>query len=237
MSMNKRTFFSGIFENALEWYDFTAYAFFAPVLAKLFFPSNDPYVSLLITFSVFALGFMVRPLGGLLFGFISDRLGRRIALIVSIVAMSFPTLILGILPTYATIGIIAPLTLTLLRVIQGAAVSGELCTSATYLIEHAGQHRRGFAGSFVMCSAFFGMTVASALATLITHVTDTQQLLLWGWRLPFILGGLIGLLGLIIRLGAVESPAFKEAEISGTKQTTTSILKDLGHILKDSFYG
>jgi proline/betaine transport protein TphA len=235
MALSKRTFFSGVFGNALEWYDFTAYAFFAPVLAELFFPSHDPYVSLLLTFSVFALGFFVRPLGGLLFGFISDHFGRRTALIISIVAMSFPTLLLGLLPTYAVIGFMAPLILTLLRVVQGAAVSGELCTSATYLIEHAGQKRRGLAGSFVMCSAFLGMAVSSAFATIITHFTNPQQLSSWGWRLPFLIGGVIGLIGLVIRLGSVETPAYQEAAAAGGPQKIDSIFKDLKHILSDYY--
>jgi MFS family permease len=234
MAISKRTFFAGVFGNALEWYDFTAYAFFAPVLAKLFFPTDDPYVSLLITFSVFALGFLVRPLGGLLFGFISDRFGRRKALIISIIAMSFPTLFLGVLPTYATIGILAPLILTILRVVQGAAVSGEMCTSATYLIEHAGERRRGLAGSFVMCSAFLGMTVSSAMATLITHITNPQQLLVWGWRLPFIVGGVIGVGGLIIRLGSMETPAFQEAAASKDQETAVSVLTHLRYIFTHS---
>lgn len=230
--ISKRTFIAGVFGNALEWYDFTAYAFFAPIIAKLFFPTEDSSLSLLLTFSVFAVGFLMRPFGGLFFGLIGDRLGRRKALIVSIICMSFPTLLLGLLPTYTSIGIFAPLILTILRIVQGAAVSGELSTSATYLVEHAGQSKRGFAGSLVMCSAFIGITTSSAIATLILHSFNAQEISGWVWRLPFIAGGMIGLVGLILRLKSEETKLFKETKTTSEQESATSILKHLLETLR-----
>lgn len=232
MTTSKKVIFAGVFGNALEWYDFTAYAFFAPIFAELFFPAHDPFVSLLITFSVFALGFLVRPLGAMFFGYLGDSLGRRKALIVSIIVMSAPTLLLGLIPTYATIGIAAPLLLTALRIIQGTAVSGELTSAAAYLVEHAGQRRRGLAGSLVMCSAFIGITLSSAVATLFTEIVSHQQLLAWGWRLPFIIGGLIGMIGLIIRMRMTETALFQQTKTTLGAENTTSMLKHLGSIMR-----
>jgi MFS family permease len=188
----KKTFFAGIFGNTLEWYDFTAYAFFAPILAKLFFPLSNPFTSLLLTFGVFALSFLVRPVGALFFGYIGDHFGRRTALIISIIVMSLPTLFLGLLPNYATIGIAAPVLLTILRMTQGLAVSGELTSATSFLVEHAHEKRRGFAGSLAMWSAFIGITLSSIVVTSITMAITDQQLTTWGWRVPFVLGGLLG---------------------------------------------
>lgn len=235
MQRSKKIIFAGVFGNALEWYDFTAYAFFAPLLAELFFPMHNPFVSLLMTFSVFALGFMGRPIGAMFFGYLGDHLGRRKALIISITVMSAPTLLLGILPNYAAIGIMAPILLTLLRLVQGTAVGGELTSAAAFLIEHAGHRRRGFAGSLVMCSAFIGITLSSAVATLITEVTHREQLLAWGWRLPFIIGGVMGLLGLVMRLRTTEPALFQQAKASENQETTSSMLSHLGEILRQKF--
>lgn len=232
MSIAKKTLFAGIFGNALEWYDFTAYAFFAPLFGQLFFPSHDPFVSLLMAFLVFALGFLVRPAGAIFFGYWGDRWGRRKALITSIIVMSLPTLLLGFIPTYSSIGIAAPLLLSILRIIQSTAVSGELTSAAAFLVEHAAHSRRGLAGSLVMCSAFIGITFSSALAALITKFTSHQQLLAWGWRLPFIFGGIIGLIGLIIRLQTKETTLFDQASLTVNQETTTSILKHLGGVMR-----
>jgi len=231
MPNSKKTILAGAFGNALEWYDFTTYAFFAPIFAELFFPSHDPSVSLLMTFSVFALGFFVRPIGAFFFGYLGDRIGRRKALITSIILMSLPTFLLGFLPTYATIGFGAPLLLTILRLLQGAAVSGELTSAAAYLVENASEHRRGLAGSLVMCSAFIGISLSSAIATIVTQFITHAQLLAWGWRVPFIFGGFIGLRGLIIRLHSTESNLFQQAKAAQGQETTTSFLSHIREVL------
>lgn len=207
----KKTVFAGIFGNTLEWYDFTAYAFFAPILASLFFPAENQYVSLLMAFGVFALSFLVRPLGALFFGYIGDHFGRRKALIVSIIVMSVPTLLLGILPSYAVIGIFAPILLTFLRIVQGIAVSGELTSATSFLVEHAHEKRRGFMGSLAMGSGFAGVVLSSAVVTLITNVVTHDQLLSWGWRIPFLAGSLVGLIGLVLRLRSAETQHYEKA--------------------------
>lgn len=211
-SNKKKTIFAGIFGNALEWYDFTSYAFFAPILASLFFPSKNQYVSLLMAFGVFALSFLVRPIGALIFGYIGDHFGRKNALIISIIVMTVPTLILGLLPSYAVIGISAPILLTFFRLIQGLAVSGELTSATSFLVEHAHANKRGLMGSLAMCSAFVGIVTSSAVVTLITDVVSHEQLLSWGWRLPFLVGGLAGLVGLKLRLKTAETLHYQQAK-------------------------
>lgn len=208
--MRKTTLLAGMFGNLIECYDFTVYAFFAPVFAKVFFPSDNPVISMLLAFSVFALSFCARPFGGIFFGYIGDRLGRKTALIISISAMSVPTLLLGLLPGFTSIGLLAPILLTLLRLVQGIAVSGEITTAVAYLMEHAGENRRGFAGSLAMCSACAATVLTAAVATVITHYLSTQQLQDWGWRLAFLFGGLLGLIGLWLRLQAEETQAYQK---------------------------
>jgi len=215
---------AGVFGNALECYDFSVYAFLSPILAIIFFPTKDPIVSLLLTFSIFALGFFVRPLGGILFGYLGDHFGRKIALIVSIVAMSVSTFCLGLLPSYTTIGIWAPIFLTLLRLIQGIAVSGEMTTAISYLIEHAPNQYRGLIGSLALCSASAGTTISSGLVALVTVVVKHEQLLNWAWRLPFLFGGLLGVIGLLIRLRSQETLIYQTAKKTTEKNTRPSIL-------------
>ncbi len=220
MSSTKQTYFAGIIGNALEWYDFTTYAFFAPVFAEVFFPTHDPAVALLITFSVFALGFLIRPIGGLIFGYLGDRVGRRKALILSILCMSFPTLLLAFLPGYLKIGFIAPLLLTILRLLQGLAVSGELTSASAFLVEHARFRNRGFVGSLAMCSAFLGITTSAALSMILNNLMSHSQLTSWGWRLPFLLGGVLGLVGLIFRIRSSETTLFQQVKEDQSTQKT-----------------
>jgi proline/betaine transport protein TphA len=214
----KKTIFAGIFGNALEFYDFSVYAFFAPLLADFFFPNKDPLVSLLLTLSVFAVSFLVRPIGGIFFGYLGDHFGRKKALITTIVLMSGSTCLLGLLPGYASIGIGAPILLVLCRLAQGIAVSGELTTAMSYLVEHAHHQRRGFIGSLAMCSGIGGTALGSAVAALVTAMLGQEQLLSWGWRVPFLLGGLLGLFGLYLRLSSEETSHFLHAKEA--KQTT-----------------
>jgi MFS transporter, MHS family, proline/betaine transporter len=146
-STMKRALLAGAIGNVLEWYDFALYGYFAPVFAALFFPSNSPSVSLISAFGVFAVGFLARPLGAMLFGYWGDTLGRRNALAWSILLMAIPTCLVGLLPTYETMGAIAPIALTLCRFLQGLSVGGEFTGSATFLVEHAAASQRGYVGS------------------------------------------------------------------------------------------
>ena len=204
---DKRTLMAGAIGNVLEWYDFALYGYFAPVFAATFFPSEQPSVSLLSAFGVFAIGFLARPLGALLFGYIGDTLGRREALAWSIILMAVPTVVVGLLPAYATIGIAAPLALTCCRFLQGLSVGGEFTGSVTFLVEHAAPSQRGYIGSWAGFSAQVGALVAS-------NLTD-EALHQWGWRIPFLLGSLIAFVGWYLRTRIPESPAFEQVRHAG----------------------
>jgi MFS family permease len=196
--------------NILEWYDFALYGYFATVIAKLFFPVKDEFVSLMITFGVFASGFIARPLGGIIFGHIGDRYGRRVALVASIALIMIPTAGIGILPTYSSIGIAAPIALTCFRLLQGIAVSGELTGSGIFLIECAAKKNRGFYGSLIMCSTYLGLLLGAAISALIAWIFSADQVENFAWRIPFIISFFFGLGALFLRLKCEESPVFKE---------------------------
>jgi proline/betaine transport protein TphA len=208
MQLNKSTLIAGLFGNALEWYDFILFANFAPIIAALFFPTKDPAISLILTFVVFATGFLVRPLGALIFGYIGDHVGRRTALIISMLVITVPTALVGFIPSYATIGIAAPILLAALRILQGIAISGELSSATTFLVESVAPNRRGLAGCLVMGTAFLGILFGALTTFLMTLFMSLDALHQWGWRAPFWLGGVLGLIGLMMRLRTKESPKY-----------------------------
>ncbi|MEJ2644427.1 MAG: MFS transporter [Gammaproteobacteria bacterium] len=187
-----KTVIAGTIGNVMEWYDFALYGFFAPVIAQLFFPSHSKLLSLIATFGVFAAGFVMRPLGGVIFGYIGDRLGRATVLRISIVTMGTATLLLGLLPTAGRIGVWAAVLLVAVRLLQGLSVGGEFSGSVTYMVESSPLDRRGFAGSWANFGSLAGTLVGSGLAALVTTVLPVAQVLEWGWRVPFLLGGLFG---------------------------------------------
>ncbi len=193
------TILAGIMGNVLEWYDFAIYGFFAPILGKLFFPSEDPTTSLIASFGAFAAGFMMRPIGGAIFGHIGDRIGRKRALNISVLLMAIPTFIIGILPTHAQIGMGAAVILVLLRMLQGLSVGGEFTSSIVYLAESAPKGKRGLFASTSLLGATGGILLGSLLGSMITGMLDEQQLLSWGWRIPFLLGILLAGVGFLIR--------------------------------------
>ncbi|HKW85949.1 MAG TPA: MFS transporter [Nitrospiraceae bacterium] len=211
----KKTLLAGAIGNALEWYDFALYGYFAPVFAALFFPSERPSVSLISAFGVFAIGFLARPLGALLFGYWGDTVGRREALAWSVILMAIPTCFVGLLPTYETIGMAAPLALTLCRFLQGLSVGGEFTGSVTFLVEHAAPSQRGYIGSWVGFSAQIGALLGSGVGALVATVVHDEALRQWGWRIPFLLGSLIALVGWYVRTHVPESPAFEHARHAG----------------------
>jgi MHS family proline/betaine transporter-like MFS transporter len=210
-----RTVVAGAVGNLLEWYDFGLFGFFAPVLARQFLPGEDRLASLLGTFGVFASGFLMRPLGGLVFGYVGDRLGRKCALELSVLLMAVSTTLLGTLPTYASVGLAAPLLLTLIRLFQGLSVGGEYIGSMSFLAEHAPPDRRGFLGSWSSFSVVLGSLLGSGAAALCTGLLPEAQLAAWGWRVPFLAGLLIGLVGFWLRLGVEESPSFLQIQKTG----------------------
>jgi MHS family proline/betaine transporter-like MFS transporter len=183
----------------MEWYDFAVYGYFASVIGHLFFPSENPSVSLIGAFGAFAAGFLVRPLGGLLFGRIGDLVGRRRALILSVMAMAVPTVLIGFLPTYETIGVLAPIAIVALRIVQGLSVGGEYTSSLVFLVEHAPPNRRGFNAIWGMWGATAGILIGSGVGALLTSVLDDAQVRDWGWRLPFLIGALVAGTGILVR--------------------------------------
>ncbi len=207
MSMTK-TISIGMAGNVLEWYDFSIYGYFTPIIGRLFFPSTDPFISLISTFAVFAAGFFMRPLGALVFGYMGDRYGRKLALLFSLMLIALPTILMGFLPTYEQVGIIAPLLLVVLRLLQGLSAGGEYSSSILFLTEHANQNRRGFSGSFALFGAGVGMLLGSLASALTTHLMSPESLDSWGWRIPFIAGVATAIYGFYLRASATETTPF-----------------------------
>jgi MHS family proline/betaine transporter-like MFS transporter len=195
----RRIVIAGLAGNVMEWYDFGSYGFFAAVLGRQFFPASDPTVSLLASFAVFAIGFIGRPLGALIFGHIGDRSGRKRALMASVIMMAIPTMLIGLLPTYAQIGVFAPLLLVALRLFQGLAVGGEFTTSMVLLVEGAQRSRRGYIGSFASFGAVGGMLIGSAVGAAITGFLPAAAIASWGWRAAFLFGLVIAVIVLYVR--------------------------------------
>jgi MHS family proline/betaine transporter-like MFS transporter len=190
---------AGTVGNVLEWYDFAVYGYFAATIGRHFFPAEDPSTSLIAAFGVFAAGFLMRPLGGVVFGHLGDRVGRKAALLISVLAMAIPTFLIGVLPGYATLGPAAAVLLVVLRMIQGLSVGGEYTTSIVFLVEGAGRKHHGFAGSWSGFGAVGGILLGSAVGALVTATLTDEQVHQWGWRVPFLVGLIVGLAGLYIR--------------------------------------
>lgn len=190
--------------NALEYYDFTLYGFFAAYLSPFYFPSDNPTTSLIASFGAFAAGFFMRPIGGLIFGHLGDKYGRKKALFFSIFLITLPTLVIGILPTYSSIGLLAPLTIVICRLAQGICTAGEY-TGATVLIsEYTERNQPGFACSLLPASSLMGAIIATGLGALCLAKIMPN----WAWRIPFVMGFIFGLCGLYLRYGIEESPTF-----------------------------
>lgn len=205
--------------NALEWFDLVVYGFFAVVIAKLFFPAGNDTVSLLLTLGTFGVSFFMRPLGAIVIGAYADRAGRKAALTLSILLMMLGTAIIVVLPTYGTIGIAAPLILVLARLMQGFSAGGEFGSATAFLAEHV-PNRRGFFASWQVASQGLTTVLAAVFGTVLTSSLAPDQLMSWGWRVPFVFGLLIGPIAYYIRSNVDETPEFLAAE------TTTSPLRD-----------
>jgi len=211
----KRNAIGGVIGNVLEWYDFAVFGYFAPIIGAQFFPAEDQLAALINAFGVFAAGYMMRPLGGVIFGQIGDRVGRKRALQLSVLMMAIPTTLLGLLPTYASVGVAASIGLVALRLVQGVSVGGELIGSISFVTEIAPPHRRGLYGSWTLFSAVGGIMLGSLVATVMHASMDAAALAAWGWRLPFLAGIVIGGFGLWMREGMAESPVFEDIERRG----------------------
>ncbi len=209
--IRRRVVAAGISGNVLEWYDFAVYGYFAPIIAERFFPSNSPTASLLAAYGAFAAGFLMRPLGGFLFGHLGDRLGRRTTLILSVALMAGPTFLIGLLPDHADIGVAAAALMILMRMLQGLAVGGEYTTSVVYLVEQAPPDRRGYYGSWSLFGCIGGILLGSAVGAFI-HTIWAAEVHEWAWRVPFLAGLAVGLTGFILRQGLPESLADKDKE-------------------------
>lgn len=202
---------------ALEFYDFIIFVFFATVVGKLFFPSDMPeWLRLMQTFGIFAAGYLARPLGGVVMAHFGDLLGRKKMFTLSIFMMAVPTLIMGLLPTYAQIGIAAPLLLLLMRVIQGAAIGGEVPGAWVFVSEHVPQHHVGYACGTLTCGLTAGILLGSLVATAINSVYSPAEVADYAWRIPFLLGGVFGLLSVYLRRWLHETPVFAEMQLRKT---------------------
>src|SRR5499427_6825242 len=197
--------------NVLEWFDFLVYGFFAVTIAEVFFPASNPTVSLLITFGTFGLAYVMRPLGAVIVGAYTDRAGRKAGLTLSIGLMMIGTTLMVVTPGYATIGIAAPIIITIARLLQGFSVGGEFGSAVAFLVEHGGQ-RRGFSASWQWATTGIVSIIVSLFGLALTTQLSHQQLVDWGWRIPYVFGLLVGPAGLYIRSRMSETPEFLEAE-------------------------
>jgi MHS family alpha-ketoglutarate permease-like MFS transporter len=220
-----KAIFIGSIGNLVEWYDFYAYAAFALYFAHLFFPGNDVVVQQLSAALLFAFGFIVRPLGGLLFGYLADHYGRRTALTLSVLLMCFGSLMIAVTPTYASIGVAAPIMLFLARLIQGLSLGGEYGTSATYLSEIAHEDHRGFFSSFQYVTLIGGQLMAILVLLALQKVFLTHdQLMQWGWRIPFVIGAMLAIVAALMRRDLQETDAFVEARRSAPRESSIRAL-------------
>jgi len=206
---------AAVIGNALEWYDFIVFGFLTVVISRLFFPAESQYASLLATTATFGVGFFTRPIGGILLGIYADHKGRKAAMLLIIVLMTVAIAMIGFAPTYAAIGIAAPLIIVLARLLQGFATGGEFATATAFLIESAPPDRRGFYGSWQMVGQGLALLIGALLGALVTRNLSPQALDSWGWRVPFLVGLLIGPLGLYIRRHLEETETFLEARAAG----------------------
>lgn len=217
---DRKVALSGMLGNGLEWYDYALYGHMSLTFSKLFFPTGDASFSLILTYLTFAAGFLARPLGAILFGRIGDKFGRKKALVASMILMAIPTGCIGLLPTYQSIGIAAPLLLVTIRILQGLSLGGAFSGSISYVVEHAPPQWRSTVGSLVKISLVLGFILGSLVATLTSNLLPEAEFHSWGWRIPFLFGVLIGVVGFYIRNHGEESPVFKEAKKAGKLSKT-----------------
>jgi MHS family proline/betaine transporter-like MFS transporter len=204
----KRAVAAAAIGNVTEWFDFGVYAYMATTIGKVFYPGSNSTVQLLAAFGTFAAAFLVRPLGGLFFGPLGDRIGRTRVLAFTMIMMAVGTFLIGVIPGYGTIGIAAPILLVVARLIQGFSTGGEYGGAMTFIAEYAPDRRRGFLGSWLEFGTLTGYVMGAAIVTVLSATLATDQLLSWGWRIPFLIAGPLGIVGMYLRLKLEETPAF-----------------------------
>jgi len=217
-----KAIFGGSIGNLVEWYDWYAYSAFAIYFSTSFFPEGNPTVQLINTAGIFALGFLMRPLGGYIFGRVADRVGRKQSMTLSVLLMSLGSFLIALTPTYKTIGIIAPILLLTARLLQGLSVGGEYGVSATYLSEMATKNRRGFYSSFQYVTLIGGQLLALAIQLILQRVLLSEtQLQEWGWRIPFVFGAILSIVALYLRKNLDETKAFENQKQRGNEKKGT----------------
>lgn len=208
----RRVITSAALGQFVEWYDFVIYAYSAVIIARLFFPSEDPVAGVLAVFGVYAVGFLMRPLGGIVFGILGDRMGRRQLLVIVIVTMGAATMGIGLLPTYGQVGVLAPLLLILCRMVQGFAAAGETVGSNAFVAEHAPTGKRGLYVAFTYSFSTVPSVAAALFVLFLTNTLGEATYDAWGWRIAFLVGGPMALIGLYIRTKVDESPVYEAAQ-------------------------
>ncbi|MFF5962979.1 glycine betaine/L-proline transporter ProP [Streptomyces collinus] len=220
----KRAVKAAALGNAMEWFDFGVYSYIAVTLGKVFFPSGNPTAQLLSTFGAFAAAFLVRPLGGMVFGPLGDRVGRQKVLALTMIMMAAGTFAIGLIPSYATIGVGAPILLLVARLVQGFSTGGEYAGASTFIAEYAPDKRRGFLGSWLEFGTLAGYIAGAGLVTIMTALLSADDLTSWGWRIPFLIAGPMGIIGLYLRMRLEETPAFAaEAEKAENNRPKTPL--------------
>jgi MFS transporter, MHS family, proline/betaine transporter len=213
MSQNVvRSLLSSSIGNVLEWYEYTLYAYFATVISKLFFPMEDHFIAMLITFSTFAIGLAARPIGGIIFGYMGDRYSRKQTLMITMLLMSIPTMCIGLLPTYAKIGIAAPILLILLRILQGIALGGEFGTSCVYLFESVPERKRGFFGSLALTGVGLGLVLSSCTIFIVESFVTEEAVYAYAWRIPFFISVAGSCVAFYMRRNLLETEDFIQAK-------------------------
>ncbi|MGJ8515060.1 glycine betaine/L-proline transporter ProP [Carnimonas bestiolae] len=208
----KRTILGTSLGNAMEWFDMGVYAYLAAIIGVVFFPGSSPGIQMMASFGAFAAAFLARPIGGLVLGPLGDKLGRQKVLAFTMVLMSVSSFCIGLIPSYDTIGIWAPILLLCLRLLQGFSTGGEFGGAMTFLAEHAPDRIRGFLTSWLEFGTFIGYIAAALIATLVQQFLSEADLYSWGWRIPFFIAGPLGLIGIYMRLRLEETPAFEQTE-------------------------
>ncbi len=230
--LSRRKLAAGMVGNVIEWYDFGLYGFMAVIISNLFFPHEDKLVSLIGTYGIFAVGFLMRPLGAVVLGHLGDTIGRKPVLILSVVLMVVPTIAIGLLPTYADWGIAATLALVAVRLVQGFSVGGEFSSSVTYLIETAPPGRRGQAGSWANVGSVGGLLLGAGTPATVIWILGDTAINDWGWRLPFLFGGVIGIIALALRRGLPEDEAPPPKRKKGDHPIKRVMREEPGALLK-----